>query len=198
MLDSIQARLAQGVLPNDLKWPCHPYQQTIASGASTAQYWQDAQARYIANLNPGSFHDIGIVNQLPAAWSVLTVHLAPDKQSLMAVKLVQGEKPVVLQLPLDRLGRREGEDHLLAFDLVKEELLSIINASNETCRIAKDAVTNEDRRAWWEQRKALEMRLATLLFNIDQRWLGAFKVRQSIKERERSADIKAVSTLRPG
>jgi separase len=176
MLDSIQTRLSQGIMPNDLAWPSHPYQAVTATGAAMSAFWQEARSRYIANLNPGSMHDISIVDQLPAEWSALTLHLSADKQSLLAVKLEHDRKPLILQLPLDRLGRREGEDHLLSFDLSKGELLDIIKASNETCRMAKDVTTTEGRKAWWKQRKELDMRLATLLVNIDERWLGAFKV----------------------
>lgn len=176
MLDSIHARLSQGILANDLTWPSHPYESAVANGASMSGYWQKARSRYITNLNPGSLHDISIVDQLPANWSVVTLHLSPDKQSLLAVRLERHTRPLVLQLPLDRLGKREGEDHLLSFDLAKGELLDIIKASNETCKNAKDTTTVEARKAWWKQRKELELRLATLLVNIDQRWLGAFKV----------------------
>lgn len=176
MLDSIQSRLVQGIMPNDLKWPVHPYQQAVANGLSRAEFWKAARTRYINNLNPGSMHDISVVEQLPAEWSVLTLHLTLDKQSLMAVKLQRGKKPFVLQLPLDRLGRREGEDHVLSFDLAKEELKNIIKASNEGCGAAKHAKSNEQKRVWWQQRKELEQRMGTLIVNIEQRWLGAFKV----------------------
>lgn len=163
-------------MPNDLKWPVHPYQQAVANGLSRAEFWKAARTRYINNLNPGSMHDISVVEQLPAEWSVLTLHLTLDKQSLMAVKLQRGKKPFVLQLPLDRLGRREGEDHVLSFDLAKEELKNIIKASNEGCGAAKHAKSNEQKRVWWQQRKELEQRMGTLIVNIEQRWLGAFKV----------------------
>ena len=195
MLECITAKVSHGMMPDDLQWPGSASKARTASGAILAQYWQTLQLRYSADLSQGTPSVGSITASLPLNWAVLSLHLSLDHLSIIAVRHTHGRKPLVMQLPLDRLGKREGEDHLLSFDLARGEMLEIIRGSNTTSQQAKDITSVEGRRAWWKERKELEARLATLLVNIDERWFGAFRVSSSSIPTEVVADALQQSIL---
>lgn len=125
------------------------------------------------------FSDIGSL--LPSNWSVLSLHVTPDEESLLAVQHTPGNCPLILQLPFDRISRREGDDSLFNLQAAKAEMSNIIYSANATSQNAKNVTSLEDRRSWWTERKALDRRLAAILVNIEKRWLGAYKVRYKFK-----------------
>lgn len=77
---------------------------------------------------------------------------------------------------MDRLAQRENEDCVLNFEAASAELSMIVGAANSTSQRAKHVETEEDKAAWWDERRQQDHRLKMLLENIDLRWLGAFKV----------------------
>lgn len=118
--------------------------------------------------------DIGSL--LPDSWSVLSLHVTPDAMSLLAVFYAPNAQPLILQLPFDRVGRREGDESIFDLQAARLEMNEITSAANATSQNAKNVTSYEDRRNWWAERKALDRRLAELLVNIEKRWLGAYKV----------------------
>lgn len=171
MLASLHDRLYTPPTRDDLKWRDFA---EAATSVSAAANWKTMYERY-------SREDaLGLTDALPAdlpeEWVVLSLHLAADRQSLVAVRRQAKEPPLILQLPLDRLGHREGEEELLNFWAASTEMMDIIAGANETAQRAKHCVTQEARAAWWKERKSLDRRLAELLVNIETRWFGAFIV----------------------
>ena len=174
MLDILTNRLA-GMNRNDLEWP-NTSNLSASCDDTMADYWSAVLSRYTADIGPGRLRNNQLAASLPQGWAALTLHISTDRQSILAVRYIHKCEPFVLQLPLDRLGRRESEDNLLTFEAALEELSSIIEASNHTSQSAKDVQDREGRIAWWRTRKDLEARLQELLEGIEARWLGAFRV----------------------
>lgn len=176
MLDGLNSKLAAASHRSDTEWPSTDSATVAHSEDPSRAMWLAMQARYASELSNVTFSVSGVITALPVEWAVLSLHLAADRQSIIAIRYESDRTPFILQLPLDRLGKREADDDLFTFDYAHAEMADIIEQTNLTCSNAKSVTGTADNAAWWKQRKELEMRLAALLVAIDQRWFGAFKV----------------------
>lgn len=173
MLDAIDHKLnANSTLKDDLVWPslAVSFKETVDP---TLSFWSSIRGRYISNaiFNPDD------QSYLPAGWTVYSLHLTPSSDSLLLVRHRCDLQPLLLQLPLDRLSRREDDDDSsFTYDIAHAELKAIISASNEGTQNAKRVDGKEERAAWWKERKKLDARMKTLGENMENAWLGAFKV----------------------
>ena len=116
------------------------------------------------------------LDDLPSSWAVVSFNVTDDRNTMFLSRHQKGHQPVVFCMPLDRQGRREGEEDLFTFDIAKNELDDILRLSNEASRGSKHIVEVEAKAAWWAHRRALDRRLEELLANLEFCWLGAFKV----------------------
>ena len=179
MLDAIEHKVADSAKFDDLRWP--PLESAAAVSLAGAAdnpmtgYWLALRDRYRAESADPILTDPALPALLPAQWTTVSLHLSRKQDHLILVRHRRAEEPVVLQLPLDRLARREGDDDAFTYDVAAGELGEIIAASNETASRAKHVRTKEDRAEWWAERKELDDRLKDLCQTIEDAWLGAFK-----------------------
>jgi separase len=109
---------------------------------------------------------------------VISINVTEDHNTMFISRHQRNHQPLVFCLPLDRQGRREGEDEadLFTFDTAAHEMEDIIRSSNESARNAKSVETREQKVAWWEERYGLDKRMEEMLLNMEFVWLGPFKV----------------------
>jgi separase len=142
--------------------------------AGLKAYWADVRSKHAANtFVDGYTYDL---NALPSEWAVISINVTEDRNTMFVSRHQKGSEPLVFCLPLDRQGRREGEDDMFTYEAAMAELMEIIDTSNRMARGAKHVTTTEGRVAWWADRKALDKRMEELLTNVEFCWLGAFKV----------------------
>jgi separase len=114
---------------------------------------------------------------LPDHWAVVSINVTEDRNTMFVSRHQKGRNPIVFTLPLDRQGKREGEeDDMFTFETAVEQMTAIINESNDNARSAKTVDSQAGRMAWWAKRHELDKRLQELLANLEYCWLGAFKV----------------------
>lgn len=174
MLEVLHTKLTHGILRDDLVWPDAQPRLTVSKPLN--HYWKETEARYQRSTTRGSIPASTMASKLPKAWSVLSLHMALDNESILAVRYDRNHQPIVLQLPLDRVYRREGEEETFGFESARSAMSEIISSANTTSQSAKNMVNIDDRRNWWTERKELDQRLASLVVSIEERWLGVYKV----------------------
>ena len=140
-------------------------------------YWESIREKYqqlhfsLSNLTQSK------VDNLPAYWTVIHIHVTEDQNTMFVCRQRAGQQPLVFSLPLK--GRRETEeDEHLTFEDATAELREIIRLSDEGTKNAIN-VKGQDRSAraaWWAERMELDKRLKELLDSIEFCWFGAFKV----------------------
>lgn len=114
---------------------------------------------------------------LPDGWSVVTINLTEDQNTLFISRQQSNREPIVFAVSLNRQNKKEEDDEAeFTFQAAISELRAIIESSDDTARNAKNVDTREGRIEWWNTRKTLDKRLETLLKDIEYSWLGAFKV----------------------
>ena len=147
---------------------------------SMTGYWREVQDRYRSECCDPVSLAISQADVLPLNWTVISVTVTEDRNTMIISRQRPHRTPLVFYLPMNRQERREdgGEDNFTYASAI-EELESIIDASNATARNAIDVSSKADRKAWWEERTSLDNRLRTLLENVEFCWLGVFKVRGS-------------------
>lgn len=180
-MEVLDSKLTHGILQDDLVWP-HA-RPRLTNTKPLAAHWKNLESRYLSATSKGFSASSDIAASLPQNWSVLSLHVTPDEESLLAVRYDAGRRPLILQLPFDRTSRREGEDIIFSLQYARAEMSEIIESANATSQNAKNVTSLEDRREWWTERKALDRRLAALLLNIERRWLGAYKVCSPVIQR---------------
>ena len=163
---------------DDFAWPTldEPLPRPT-SPSSMRSYWTSIRDRYRYESPDQSLTDSSLSSQLPKHWTAVSIHLTAEKDSLILVRHTSKVDPVIFKLPLDRLARREGDEDNFNYEIAKEELGEIIRESNLSSQNGKFAVEKEGRAAWWKGRKELDARLKELTENLEDVWLGAFKVR---------------------
>ena len=138
------------------------------------EYWDAVRSRYASTTFDSANYDLSL---LPADWAVVSINVTDDKNTMFISRHQNGHEPLVFCLPLDRQGRREGDDDIFTFEAAQAELADIISCSDRGARTAKDvADTQEAKLAWWNERTQLDKRMRILLETIEFCWLGAFKV----------------------
>ena len=147
-------------------------------------YWESVRERYQSKLLDAESLRSSQTASLPSTWTIVQVHLAEDKSTLVVSRQECGENatdPLLFCVPLK--GRRDtgagDEEDNLSFDDAIAEFNEIIRLSNEGTKAAVHVKADDEeaRSNWWKQRNALDVRLKELLENIEFCWLGAFKVR---------------------
>jgi separase len=119
-----------------------------------------------------------LTQTLPEGWSVVTINLTDDQNTLFISRQQGNREPIVFAVALNRQSKKEDdEDEQFTFQAATSELRDIIQSSDDTARNAKNIDTRDGRIEWWNTRKALDKRLEALLREIEFSWLGAFKVR---------------------
>lgn len=137
-------------------------------------YWQMIKSKYESKHILAA--DAISLEDVPANWAVITINVSDDRNTMFISRHQNGYEPIVFCLPVDRQGRREGDDDIWTFDAAVEELETIVKASNEGARRAKHITTSEGKAEWWAERRALDKRMEELCVNLEFVWLGAFKV----------------------
>ncbi|EIW70220.1 hypothetical protein TREMEDRAFT_29861 [Tremella mesenterica DSM 1558] len=157
------------------------------------QYWTSVRERYATgSIIDQSGFDLSI---LPPEWAVISINVTDDRNTMFVTRHQKDHEPLVFCLPLDRQGRREGDDDLFTFDAAISELKSIIEASDQSARSAKDvADTTAAKKDWWAVRQALDRRMKTLVETIEFCWLGAFKTIFSSRQGRSTKKLKEFRT----
>ena len=148
-------------------------------------YWQSLGVKHSQNPLLAS-QDI---SSLPADWVVISINVTTDKTTMFISRHQANHEPIVFSLPLDRQGKREGEaeSEQFTFESAVKQLTVIIDESNDGARNAKHIVTREGREKWWEKRHDLDRRMKELVEEMENCWLGAFKVSRSLHYRRDSS-----------
>lgn len=184
MLDAIDRKLAGSAAPDDIEWPTPDlptsasHESLIDASRPMLDFWTSARERYRTESAEPTMTDPTLSTILPPNWTVVSLHLATERDCLLAVRHRHGSNPLIFKLPLDRFARREDEEEeSFTYDVALGELRDIIVASNAGAQNAKDVAGKDARAAWWKERKDLDMRLQNLTLMMEESWLGAFKVR---------------------
>lgn len=190
---------------DDLSWPLPHGQHKDAPPSLTIQdvdHDVDRPAGGTAWGRIAARHDATSLDQqpiseLPADCCVITINVSDDLTTLFISRRSSDEEPIVFSLPLDRQGRREGEDEHFSFIDAKEELAEIIAKSNDTARNAKDVDSKQGKLDWWAERRSLDKRMEELLNNVEFCWLGAFRVSRCTYNSATTLSADAPATLPP-
>lgn len=163
---------------DDMDWP-HLAADPVTSAtdeatASLRAYWNNIRSKHATSDVLSTTFDL---NLLPADWAVVSITVTNDRNTMLVSRHQRGTEPIVFCIPLDRQGRREGEDEteLFTFDAGIAELKTIMDGNIESIKSIKDCKTMDDRKVWWKNRLELDERLGQLLASIEFCWLGAFK-----------------------
>lgn len=144
------------------------------------QHWKATKEKYATNASLDFGADHCDLSSLPTNWTVISINVTDDRNTMFISRHENGHEPLVFSLPLDRQSKREGDDDLFSFDEALKEMRDIIKCSNERSRAGKLVVTDQEKKDWWLARMAIDQRLKELLDNIEFCWLGAFKVSRVI------------------
>ena len=140
-------------------------------------YWRIVRDRYKSETMDAASLASPLTEDLPDNWSVVNISVTDDKSTLFISRQRPRKEPLVFCLPLDRQGRRDGDEEHLSYEAALEEFSDIISLSDLSSKNAYLATDKESRANWWADRAQLDTRLKDLLENIEFCWLGAFKVR---------------------
>jgi separase len=143
---------------------------------SLKDYWRGVRDRYRFESVDLASLATSQVDQLPTNWTFISITVTEDRNTMILSRQRSHREPLVFCLPLDRQGRRDGNDEHFTFIDAIQELDSIIRDSNSTALGAKNVKGHDQKVQWWETRRALDKRLGELLSNIEFCWLGVFKV----------------------
>ena len=94
-------------------------------------YWSAVRDKYTSS---GFLSvDQNEVDSLPSGWVVISINVTEDRNTMFISRHQAHRDPLVLTLPLDRQGRRDGEaeEDLFTFDTALEQLTEIIQESND-------------------------------------------------------------------
>ncbi|EJU02296.1 hypothetical protein DACRYDRAFT_116022 [Dacryopinax primogenitus] len=198
MLESTDLKLQPSKHSDDLTWPSTapkhvPAKQNQVLLGSTISdedicsaddddeedldrsYWQATRDRYIALLSDVGLQGPAQVDVLPSNWTVISINVTEDQNTILIARHRSRQEPLILCLPLDRQGKRDGEDDQFTFQSAIDELDNIIENSNKGILAAKEVAGKDATASWWSERGELDRRLGELLETIEFCWLGAFK-----------------------
>jgi separase len=172
---------------------------------SLKEYWKSVQSRYQTKLLDPESLCSSQTKTLPSNWTIIHVHLAEDKSTLLVSRQECGESagnPLLFCVPLK--GRRDDgtgdEEEHLSFEDAMAEFAEIIRLSNAGTKAAVHVNKDDEeaRSKWWKQRNDLDTRLKDLLENIEFCWLGAFKVRILLKRGSSKSNLPSFCIDDPG
>lgn len=125
---------------------------------------------------PPSAEAVPDAGSLAPGTGTLVVALSQNQRDLILARESPEYGTSVFTVPIDRQSRREGEEEAWDVHAVLNTLRELVQASNAGVQSAKDVGTAlEARKAWWEERRALDAQLAQLLETVQTTWLGAFQ-----------------------
>ena len=127
-----------------------------------------------STLDLGSFQAC-YIDIIPASWTVISISMSEDHETLCLWKLRSGQTPFILTIPLGRHSSRDSDEDTFGFDRGKSELLDIIELANYSTHDAPDMSVKGAKTAWWDARSALDARLGDFLINMENFWLGGFR-----------------------
>jgi hypothetical protein len=131
--------------------------------ALTQRYKDESSLTY--NEFQKEFLDI-----LPPNWTVCSISVDVETNDMYICRYRRKTTPLVLRLPLKRQSCREGENDEFGYEDALKEFNSILDSSNKLNEKPSTSKT------WWRARKNLDIKLKDLLYNIENWWLGGFKV----------------------
>lgn len=177
---------------DDFDWPELAPPSLPVDGNSLATYWEHIRTKHEAFDFLHADYDL---SALPENWAVIGITVTDDRNTMLVSRHQNGHEPIVFCIPLDRQGKREGDDEseLFTFDAGVAEFNAIIEGSNTSIKDIAKCKTPEDNRAWWKNRVQLDTRLGELLATIEFCWLGAFK---TVLNPRLEYDPKALQTFR--
>jgi separase len=202
MLEAINRKLELFKVKKDLGWPsltgdCTPSASDLDSECERSlnglEYWRGIKSRYSTNPAPSDYR--AAIDKLPSNWTVITIAITEDRNSLLISRQRPNRDPLIFCIPLERHGRKdEGEeDQQLSYADAMNELGDIVATSNAQAQNAKLVTDKEGQKAWWAERGAVDARLKALLENIEFCWLGAFKVGHPFLLSHHGADYFGIS-----
>ncbi|KAG1454718.1 hypothetical protein G6F56_007250 [Rhizopus delemar] len=127
------------------------------------------------------------VDIIPNNWTVCSLTMDPEHNNLYAIQLRAGEAPFVIKLSLDRIIKKL--DAGKSFQQVDAELKNIVEESDDTIQYSAQCITPNEIKQWWSKRSSLDLRLKTLLSDV-QEWFGGFKGILSGQRNESLDDLK--------
>jgi separase len=161
---------------DDLDWPRleRDIVEVEIDATPTSAYWKSIAEKHNAADLLDAQYDLA---SLPRTWAVVSITVTDDRNTMLVSRHQNGFDPMVFCIPLDRQGRREGEEEseLFTFDAGINEMRAIMDGNDESIKSIGACKTMDDRKAWWKERHALDGRLGELLATIEFCWLGAFK-----------------------
>lgn len=187
MIESTRAKLRAMGPGDNTSWPSAKEISVHFRLADDLKRWEHVALDYRDEMSSPLIYRP--LKGLPVGWQVVSIHLAFDHSSLFIIQHNGTSNPLGLKLPLDRFGRREGEDTLFTFQAALDELQAIVSHSNAATQRARYVVGREQKVSWWQERKDLDIRMHDLVEKIENNWLGACKgiLRSSNKVNDMSA-----------
>lgn len=183
LFESISTKF-RSVEEDDVKWPKLDRSENSADPSTNLDdptgdlrdYWTAVKARHVSHSLPASGeYDL---SSLPTDWAVISINITEDRNTMFVSRHQNGHDPLVFCLPLDRQGRREGDDEedIFTFSAALAELKEIVDTSDYTARNAKHIKDRQGKMDWWTTRTSLDKRMEEMLLNMEHVWLGPFKV----------------------
>ncbi|KAL2444184.1 Separin [Exophiala dermatitidis] len=154
---------------------------TLSEQATTdpgnVQCWPSVGVDQVSQDSEDLDIDLDIeLDSLPASWSIVSLGLSDDRSELLVARLNAGRSPFIVRIPLTRPEASETETEDLDFDKAKAELQDIIAQANSSSHDPRGCSADKSlRKAWYNERKALDQQLATLLDNMENVWFGGFR-----------------------
>jgi separase len=130
------------------------------------------------------------VDILPRAWTAVSISLNDAEDELLLTRYRTGQSPFILRLPMARHKSRDLDEEIFDFHAGKREMLEIIELANFSAHDARHMSVKGAKTQWWAEREALDKRLAELLVNIENIWLGGFRGVFAQQRREQNALVK--------
>ncbi|KAJ5908037.1 Peptidase C50 separase [Penicillium taxi] len=115
------------------------------------------------------------VDILPENWNVLSLSLSADRTEFVVSRLQKNRSPFLLRLPLRRGNSDDDEEEQFTFEDGKEEMQEVIKLANQSAHAAKAQIDKQMKKEWWKNRESLDLRMESLLQNIENLWFGGFR-----------------------
>ncbi|EXJ87023.1 hypothetical protein A1O3_03980 [Capronia epimyces CBS 606.96] len=155
---------------------------------SDIQSWPRLQGDDVSQASEDVDMDLDL---LPASWAIVAFGLNEDRSELLVSRLSTGRSPFIVRIPLTRPDSSDAETEDLDFDSAKGELLQIIAKANSSAHDSRGSSADKSvRRSWYDERKALDQQLATLLDNIENVWFGGFRGLLAAPDTDEAALLK--------
>jgi separase len=113
---------------------------------------------------------------LPFSWAVVKVSVSEDKNELLLTRKTRHKSPFIVRIPLSRSDLADDDENELRFETARAEMRDIVAKANASAHDIRGSSTDKvTRKAWFAGREELDVRLGTLLGNIENVWFGGFR-----------------------